>query len=83
MTKAHLISVSLNFYESLISLNQVCSSRHSHVMIENARRFLGMEQQTIGHAELLEQMPAPLMRWYHAHARVLPWREQPTPYPDV
>ena len=42
-----------------------------------------MEQQTIGHAELLEQMPAPLMRWYHAHARVLPWREQPTPYPDV
>lgn len=39
-----------------------------------------MEQQTIGHAELLEQMPAPLMRWYHAHARVLPWREQPTPY---
>ncbi|MBQ7478266.1 MAG: A/G-specific adenine glycosylase [Selenomonadaceae bacterium] len=39
-----------------------------------------MEQQAMAHEEILEQITVPLMKWYHAHARVLPWREQPTPY---
>lgn len=30
--------------------------------------------------ELLKQIPAPLLRWYDASHRILPWRENPTPY---
>lgn len=33
--------------------------------------------------ERTKQLPAivePLLQWYHSHARVLPWREEPTPY---
>ena len=29
---------------------------------------------------ILEQIPAPLLRWYHSQARILPWREHPSPY---
>lgn len=29
---------------------------------------------------LLEQIPGPLLDWYHRSARVLPWRSHPTPY---
>ena len=28
----------------------------------------------------LEQLPIPLLLWYREHARVLPWRSEPTPY---
>ena len=28
----------------------------------------------------LEQLPIPLLQWYHENARVLPWRSAPTPY---
>ena len=28
----------------------------------------------------LEQLVEPLLEWYSHHARVLPWREEPTPY---
>ena len=28
----------------------------------------------------LEQLPIPLLEWYRENARVLPWREEPTPY---
>ncbi|NCB63050.1 MAG: A/G-specific adenine glycosylase [Clostridia bacterium] len=28
----------------------------------------------------LEQLPIPLLEWYHENARVLPWRSEPTPY---
>ncbi len=28
----------------------------------------------------LKQLPIPLLEWYRDHARVLPWREDPTPY---
>ncbi len=28
----------------------------------------------------LEQLPIPLLEWYRENARVLPWREDPTPY---
>ena len=28
----------------------------------------------------LEQLIEPLLSWFHNHARVLPWREDPTPY---
>lgn len=28
----------------------------------------------------LEQLPIPLLLWYREHARVLPWRQDPTPY---
>ena len=28
----------------------------------------------------LEQLPIPLLEWYGEHARVLPWRSDPTPY---
>ena len=28
----------------------------------------------------LEALPIPLLEWYHEHARVLPWRSDPTPY---
>ncbi|MEG1848235.1 MAG: A/G-specific adenine glycosylase [Lachnospiraceae bacterium] len=28
----------------------------------------------------LEQLVEPLLAWYYGHARVLPWREEPTPY---
>ena len=30
--------------------------------------------------ENLQEIPAPLLEWYDRHARILPWREQPTPY---
>ncbi len=32
------------------------------------------------HLPLLAQLPIPLLQWYGEHARVLPWRSQPTPY---
>jgi A/G-specific adenine glycosylase len=28
----------------------------------------------------LDQLPIPLLEWYREHARVLPWRSDPTPY---
>ena len=28
----------------------------------------------------LDQLPLPLLQWYHENARVLPWRSDPTPY---
>lgn len=28
----------------------------------------------------LDQLPIPLLAWYREHARVLPWRSDPTPY---
>ncbi len=31
-------------------------------------------------SELLEQIAAPLLSWFDENARVLPWRDQPTPY---
>ncbi len=31
-------------------------------------------------AELFASLPGPLLAWYDLHARVLPWRENPTPY---
>ena len=42
-----------------------------------------MEYQTIEPAETdrqLEQIKEPLLSWYDANRRVLPWREQPTAY---
>ncbi len=30
--------------------------------------------------ETLREIVTPLLRWYDGHARVLPWREEPTPY---
>lgn len=30
--------------------------------------------------EILPHIAAPLLRWYHSQARVLPWREEPSPY---
>ena len=30
--------------------------------------------------EELQQLPIPLLLWYREHARVLPWRSDPTPY---
>lgn len=29
---------------------------------------------------MLEQIVSPLLSWYDGHARILPWRENPTPY---
>ena len=29
---------------------------------------------------IFERIPAPLLLWYRAHKRALPWRENPTPY---
>ena len=29
----------------------------------------------------LKQLVSPLLQWFLNHARVLPWREEPTPYP--
>jgi A/G-specific adenine glycosylase len=31
-------------------------------------------------AEQLNEIVIPLLRWYHSQARILPWREDPTPY---
>lgn len=31
-------------------------------------------------AQTLSNVTGPLLQWYHAHARVLPWRSNPTPY---
>ncbi len=31
-------------------------------------------------AEILSAVPSPLLKWYHAQARSLPWRDDPTPY---
>ena len=28
----------------------------------------------------LNTLVSPLLEWFSSHARVLPWREQPTPY---
>ena len=28
----------------------------------------------------LEQIVSPLLTWFKGHARILPWREEPTPY---
>ena len=28
----------------------------------------------------LEQLVEPLLHWYDGHARILPWREEPTAY---
>ena len=30
--------------------------------------------------EELQQLPIPLLLWYREHARVLPWRSDPTAY---
>ena len=30
--------------------------------------------------EILSAIPAPLLKWYRAQARSLPWRDEPTPY---
>lgn len=30
--------------------------------------------------QILKQLPAPLLDWYHQHRRILPWREDPQPY---
>lgn len=30
---------------------------------------------------VLEQIPTPLLSWYHQNRRILPWREHPLPYP--
>ena len=32
------------------------------------------------HTDILPEIILPLTNWYHAHARRLPWREEPTPY---
>jgi len=29
---------------------------------------------------MLENIVKPLLLWYDGHARILPWREEPTPY---
>ena len=37
-------------------------------------------KQKIAHADILPAIIEPLLTWYHAQARSLPWREDPTPY---
>jgi len=32
------------------------------------------------HKEILSEINTPLLQWYHQQARVLPWREDPSPY---
>lgn len=34
----------------------------------------------IPNTEILPDIPEPLLRWYRAQARSLPWRDEPTPY---
>ncbi len=34
----------------------------------------------MNHRELLHQIENPLINWYHANARKLPWRDDPAPY---
>ena len=29
---------------------------------------------------MIDTIPTPLVNWYHQHARILPWRSDPTPY---
>ena len=29
---------------------------------------------------MLEELVEPLLSWYDSHARILPWREEPTAY---
>ena len=30
--------------------------------------------------EALKEIVNPILKWYDSHARVLPWREEPSPY---
>ena len=30
--------------------------------------------------DLLSRIPGPLLEWYDQNRRILPWREEPTPY---
>ncbi len=39
-----------------------------------------MEAQAVEERQILEKIPALLLRWYDGCARVLPWREDPAPY---
>ncbi len=32
------------------------------------------------HTEMLAAINQPLLQWYRQQARILPWRENPTPY---
>lgn len=36
--------------------------------------------QTNSTTMMLKEIVTPLLRWYHSHARILPWRENPNPY---
>ncbi len=36
--------------------------------------------QTNSTTMILKEIVTPLLRWYHSHARILPWRENPNPY---
>ena len=39
-----------------------------------------MKKHLTLHTNILKEIPVPLLRWYHSQARILPWREYPSPY---
>lgn len=39
-----------------------------------------MKNQNQENIKLLSEIPQPLLHWYDANARILPWREESTPY---
>lgn len=43
-------------------------------------QVLESEEHPLGRMERLAAMNGPMIAWYEEHARVLPWREEPSPY---
>ena len=43
-------------------------------------QVLEREGEELSLSDRLRAMNRPLLAWYEAHARVLPWREDPEPY---
>lgn len=38
------------------------------------------QENILKNIETLDEIAAPLLRWFHSEKRALPWREEPTPY---
>ena len=38
------------------------------------------QKHILKNIETLDEIAAPLLRWFHSEKRALPWREEPTPY---
>ncbi|HKM34232.1 MAG TPA: A/G-specific adenine glycosylase [Lachnospiraceae bacterium] len=70
--------VHLLAYDCLVTLNSITINEPVEVRVELNNSLPSLKEKL--RKGCLEDIPKPLLKWYDTNRRILPWREEPTPY---